>query len=122
LTSASKVPVSGIAYYVSPPRSVSEILYDPVHAILYFAFILFSCALFSKTWIEVSGSSSKDVARNLKEQNMTIKGYRDTSVVKVLNRYIPIAAAFGGMCIGALTVLADFLGKFSLYTLKSSLV
>jgi len=28
----------------------------------------------------------------------------------VLNRYIPTAAAFGGMCIGALTIFADFLG------------
>jgi preprotein translocase subunit SecY len=29
---------------------------------------------------------------------------------EVLKRYIPIAASFGGMCIGALTILADFLG------------
>lgn len=29
---------------------------------------------------------------------------------QVLERYIPTAAAFGGMCIGALTVAADFLG------------
>lgn len=29
---------------------------------------------------------------------------------KTLYRYIPIAATFGGMCIGALTILADFLG------------
>jgi len=28
----------------------------------------------------------------------------------VLERYIPVAAAFGGMCIGALTVVADFMG------------
>lgn len=27
-----------------------------------------------------------------------------------LSRYIPTAAAFGGLCIGALSVLADFLG------------
>ena len=26
-------------------------------------------------------------------------------------RYIPTAAAFGGLCIGALSVLADFLGE-----------
>ena len=26
------------------------------------------------------------------------------------HRYIPIAAAFGGMCIGALTIVADFMG------------
>ena len=25
-------------------------------------------------------------------------------------RYIPTAAAFGGMCIGALTIIADFMG------------
>ncbi|CAM9439066.1 unnamed protein product [Choristocarpus tenellus] len=31
-------------------------------------------------------------------------------VLQVLERYIPTAAAFGGMCIGALTVVADFLG------------
>ena len=29
---------------------------------------------------------------------------------KELNRYIPTAAAFGGMCIGALTIIADFMG------------
>jgi protein transport protein SEC61 subunit alpha len=27
-----------------------------------------------------------------------------------LNRTIPVAAAFGGFCIGALTICADFLG------------
>eukprot|EP00474_Spongospora_subterranea_P008352 CRZ08810.1 hypothetical protein [Spongospora subterranea] len=104
------VPVSGLAYFLSPPRSLSEILYDPIHAILYFTFILTTCAFFSKTWIEVSGSSSKDVAKSLRDQNMTIKGYRDSSVVQVLDRYIPIAAAFGGMCIGTLSIFADFLG------------
>jgi len=39
-----------------------------------------------------------------------LKGHRQESLVRVLNRYIPTAAAFGGMCIGALTVVADFLG------------
>ena len=32
------------------------------------------------------------------------------SLKKELNRYIPTAAAFGGMCIGALTIIADFMG------------
>lgn len=27
-----------------------------------------------------------------------------------MHRYIPTAAAFGGMCIGALTIIADFMG------------
>jgi len=104
------VPVGGLAYYISPPGSMSAILVDPFRAIFYIAFILTSCALFSKTWIEVSGSSARDVAKNLREQQMVMKGHRDASLVKTLNRYIPTAAAFGGMCIGALTVFADFMG------------
>jgi protein transport protein SEC61 subunit alpha len=81
-----------------------------LHAIFYIAFILGACALFSKTWIEISGTAPKDVAKQLEQQEMIIKGFRRGSTLKVLNRYIPIAAAFGGMCIGMLTVLADFLG------------
>lgn len=42
---------------------------------------------------------------------MVMRGHRDSSMVHELNRYIPTAAAFGGLCIGALSVLADFLGK-----------
>merc|ERR1711966_521826 len=104
------LPVGGIAYYISPPRSLAEIVADPLHALFYITFILSACALFSKTWIEVSGSSARDVAKQLREQQMVMKGHRDSSLVGVLNRYIPTAAAFGGACIGALTICADFLG------------
>eukprot|EP01083_Nonionella_stella_P056086 147880_1 len=108
--SSQSIPVGGLAYYVSPPRSFAEILFDPFHAVFYLVFILASCALFSKIWIDVSGSAPKDVAKQLAEQNLTIRGYRGQSTIKVLYRYIPIAAAFGGMCIGGLTVFADFMG------------
>jgi len=51
------------------------------------------------------------VAKQLKEQQMIMRGHREQSMIHELNRYIPTAAAFGGLCIGALSVLADFLGK-----------
>merc|ERR1712157_624176 len=76
----------------------------------YLVFILTACALFSKTRIEVSGASARDVARQLRDSQMVMKGHRDSALIHVLNRYIPTAAAFGGMCIGALTVVADFMG------------
>merc|ERR1712100_569215 len=108
--SGQSIPVGGIAYYISPPHSFADIWDDPIHAVFYVAFVLISCALFSKTWIDVSGSSARDVAKQLKDQQMMMPGYRDSDIPKVLNRYIPTAAAFGGACIGALTVVADFLG------------
>jgi len=104
------VPVGGLAYYMSAPSTAAEILYDPIRSIIYVVFILGSCALFSKTWIEISGSSARDVAKQLRDQQMVMKGHRDSSIVHVLNRYIPTAAAFGGMCIGALSMIADFMG------------
>mmetsp|Transcript_3246 Transcript_3246/g.6461 ORF Transcript_3246/g.6461 Transcript_3246/m.6461 type:complete len:482 (+) Transcript_3246:209-1654(+) len=103
-------PVGGVAYYISPPGSFSEIASDPLHAILYIIFILTACALFSKTWIQVSGTSASDVSKQLRDQQMVMQGHRQSSMQKQLQRYIPTAAAFGGMCIGALTIVADFMG------------
>ena len=62
--------------------------------------------------LQVSGSSSKDVAQQLTDQQMVFVGVRpdQASMRQVLERYIPTAAAFGGLCIGALSVLADLLG------------
>jgi len=106
----TSVPVGGLMYYVSPPNSFLEVWEDPIHALFYILFMLTSCALLSKLWIDVSGTSSKDVAKQLRDQQMMIPGYRDTDLPRLLNRYIPTAAMTGGMCIGALTILADFLG------------
>ena len=53
------------------------------------------------------------VAKQLKEQQMVMRGHREASLVHELNRYIPTAAAFGGLCIGALSVMADFMGEWA---------
>ncbi|CAM6042859.1 unnamed protein product [Sphagnum compactum] len=108
--SGQLIPVGGLVYYITAPTSFGDIAANPFHALFYLTFMLTACALFSKTWIEVSGSSARDVARQLKEQQMVMPGHRESNLQKELNRYIPTAAAFGGMCIGALTVVADFMG------------
>ena len=50
------------------------------------------------------------MARQMRENNVIMKGHRDTATAKVLGRYIPTAAALGGICIGLLSVVADYLG------------
>ena len=103
-------PMGGIAYYIAPPENISKALADPLHFLVYVSFMLTACALFSKTWIEVSGSSPRDVAKQLRDQQLVIRGHREGSMYKELKRTIPTAAAFGGLCIGALSVAADLLG------------
>ncbi|KAF1811905.1 transporter SEC61 subunit alpha [Eremomyces bilateralis CBS 781.70] len=101
---------SGIAYYMSPPLSFSQALLDPIHTAVYLVYMIVACAIFSKTWIEVSGSSPRDVAKQLKEQGLVMAGHREQSMYKELKRVIPTAAAFGGACIGVLSVTSDMLG------------
>jgi len=107
---SQSIPVGGLAYYISSPGNLTEIAADPFRALFYVIFVLSSCALLSRAWIHFSGQSSKDVAKQLRDQQMIMKGHRHTSLIKQLDRYIPTAAAFGGLCIGALSVLADFMG------------
>jgi len=105
-------PQGGLAYYLSPPKSAMEIIYNPLHVALYLTFILGACGFFARFWIDVSGNNARHVARQLRSNGFTIAGGMNSeqSMIKKLNKHIPIAAAFGGMCLGLLSITADFLG------------
>ena len=67
---------------------------NPFHALFYLIFMLSACALFSKTWIEVSGSSARDVAKQLKVSFYFLylfwhKKYADTPKVFVSLPNVP---------------------------------
>ncbi len=68
--SAQLSATSGVAYYISPPRTLHAALVDPIHTVLYILFMTSVCAIFSKTWIEVSGSGPRDIAKQLKDQQL----------------------------------------------------
>merc|ERR1719379_1867750 len=40
---AGSMPIGGLVYYLSPPNSIAEMIEDPIHAIVYLAFILIAC-------------------------------------------------------------------------------
>jgi len=104
------LPVGGLVYYLSPPNNMMEILTDPIHFIGYVIFMLTSCSVLAYLWLDMSGSSPKDVCESLKRQGMVVIGYRPETMIVAFNRYIPTAASFGGLCIGALTIFADLVG------------
>lgn len=105
------VPVGGIVYYISPPGDLIEFIRNPLHSLIYVVFVLGACTLFSKTWIEISGQSPKEVAKSIKEQNLClVGGKRDSANPKLLDKLIQPAASLGGLCIGLLTIIADLIG------------
>ena len=95
-----------LCYFASPPFSLVLQSTWCVKQI-----VIGICAVFSRYWIEVSGESARDVVKRLKEQDMIVSGHQnDESMVRLLNRYIPVAATLGGCFIGVLSITADFLG------------
>ncbi len=58
---------------------MKEAILDPIHTFIYITFMLSACALFSKTWIEVSGSGPRDVAKQLKDQQMVCSRFPSLS-------------------------------------------
>lgn len=61
-------------------------------------------------WLEVSKESPRDIAKKLKDEGMSIAGHQDSSTINVLNKYIPVAAALGGMIIGLISIFSDLVG------------
>ncbi len=104
------VPIGGLIYYITSPKGLYDAITSPIHTIVYIAFVIGTCALFSRTWIDVSGQGPKEVTANLKEQGMFLAGFTNEGTYKKLKGLILTAATLGGMCIGVLTIFADFLG------------
>lgn len=109
-----QVPIGGLAYYVTSPQNITGVMNDPVRAVAYLTILVVFCVLFSLTWLEVGGLDPKTVARQLVGAGMQIPGYRRSqkTIELLLKRYIPIVTVFGGLLIGLIAGLADFLGVF----------
>lgn len=60
-------------------------------------------------WIVISKSTPKDYAKMIRAQELTLRNYKEKSVIGTLEEMIPIAAMLGGVVIGFMTVLGDLL-------------
>jgi preprotein translocase SecY subunit len=107
-------PSGGLVYYVVPPRSLSLAMADPLRDIIYLALLIAGCVFFAVTWVEVGGMDSRTVAKQLLDSGMQIEGFRRSEVPirQVLQRYIPTVTILGGILIGLIAGVADFLGAF----------
>jgi protein transport protein SEC61 subunit alpha len=108
-------PIGGLVYFLTPPRGLygeGSVAADPLRAGVYLIIFTLLCAALAVVWVEVSGISSRDIAKQLLGSQMQIPGFRQSLNVyeKILERYIPIVTILGGLFVGILTVFADFLG------------
>jgi preprotein translocase SecY subunit len=108
------VPSGGLVYYVTSPGNLSNVTAEPIRAAGYLAILIAFCIIFSLTWLEVGGLGPSTVARQLVDSGMQIPGYRrsERAVEQILKRYIPAVTVLGGVIVGLIAGLSDFLGVF----------
>ncbi|MEM3941734.1 MAG: preprotein translocase subunit SecY, partial [Candidatus Bathyarchaeia archaeon] len=56
------VPTGGLVYYVTSPNNLSNVIAEPVRALVYLAILVGFCVLFSLTWLEVGGLGPSKIA------------------------------------------------------------
>ena len=113
-TSGSITPVGGLAYIVTPPRNIQGVIAAPLQAFAYLGIIIAFCAVFSLIWLEVGGLGPAKVAKQLMDSGMQIPGYRRSGrpIEAILKRYIPVVTVLGGIIVGLVAGVSDFLGAF----------
>ncbi len=107
-------PTGGLAYYTVPPRSLEGVASDPVRALVYVCLMVVICVFFAVTWVEVGGMDARSVAKQLVDSGMQMEGFRRSyaPIQQILSRYIPTVTVLGGLTIGLMAAIADFLGAF----------
>ncbi|KCZ78025.1 preprotein translocase, SecY subunit, partial [Anncaliia algerae PRA109] len=119
------VPVSGVCYLIYPPDNIMDIFRNPFSFTTYCVITLLSSAYLSRAWVDISESNQFDVARQLKNNKMTIKGVREQNMPNYLAKIIPPAAFMGGLFTGLVCLLASLLetiGSGTNYFLAASII
>jgi preprotein translocase subunit SecY/protein transport protein SEC61 subunit alpha len=113
-TEAGIQAVGGLAYFVTPPNTIQGVAAEPLRAAIYLAILVAFCAVFSLIWLEVGGLGPSKVAKQLMDSGMQIPGYRRSGrpIEAILKRYIPVVTVLGGVVVGLVAGISDFLGVF----------
>ena len=112
--STSIVPAGGLSFFTTSPQNLLGVAADPVRAGVYLGILVAFCAVFSLIWLEVGGLGPSKVAEQLMSSGMQIPGYRRSGkpIELILKRYIPVVTILGGVTVGLVAGISDFLGVF----------
>jgi preprotein translocase SecY subunit len=111
VVNGSYVPVSGLAWLVTPPRGITRVAAEPLHAIGYVLILTLISLVLSMVWLSVSGMDARSVSTQLIDSDIFLKGFRSTpSVIESkIATYINTVAIIGGLAIGLIAGVGDVL-------------
>ncbi len=116
-------PISGLAYYVTPPNLLREFITSSgsiggdtiLRAFIYVVVLAAGSVMFSFFWVQTAGLDSRSQAKNIMASGLQVPGFRkDPRVLeRLLDRYVMPLTVMGGLAVGILAALADLLGALT---------
>lgn len=104
------VLTSGVLSYLVPPTGLINTILTPIRSIIFSTAVILLSTWFGYNWSFISGSSPKDIAKQFKDQGISMPGKRDVSITHELGRIIPVAAVLGAFMLAVVVLAAEFLG------------
>ena len=107
-----QVAISGLAYFLTPPKDFHEFITRPFKNIIYVLIILYISGWFTQLMVEVNGKGAIDMARGLRHQGLLLEGIRENeeTLYQKLEKLIPAVSFLSGMLIASLKIVADLSG------------
>lgn len=104
------VPTFPLSLFTPPRSLVNGITQQPLSFVFYPIFMIFTGVWFAKKWQAISGMSARDLAKDFKEQNITLTGRREQNIAKELDKIVPTAATTGASTLAVILVIGELLG------------
>lgn len=115
------VAVSGLAYWLGSSNIVEAIIRGNlqssmlIQTVVHVVFFMAVSALFAVMWVKTSGMDEASQAKKIMASGLQIPGFRkDQRVLEsVLKRYVLPLTIMGGLTVGLLASVANFLGALT---------
>jgi len=101
-----------LMYYLTAPRSLFALAQDPVHVVVYAAFVIGLSTIFAIIWVAATGLDPRGQAEQLVKAGLQIPGFRSSTKIleQVLRPYVWALTVVSGALVGAIAVVSDLLG------------
>lgn len=104
------VPTFPLSVFAPPRSFFYGLIQSPLSFVIFPTFIIVTGVWFAYKWQAISGQSARDIAKEFKEQGLTLAGRREQNIAKELSKSISLASATGATIIALIAIIGELLG------------
>ncbi|HIQ03387.1 MAG TPA: preprotein translocase subunit SecY [Desulfurococcales archaeon] len=111
-TTQGITPIGGLVYYLQPPRGLSDVIADPMRALIFSISLIILAIIFGLLWVELAGLNPRAQAEQMVKSGLDIPGMRRNIRIleALLAKYIYPLTLLSSIIVALIAITADILG------------